>query len=163
MTSVMPSLILPKVWLAKNLIFFPIPTKKLPSAGEFLYWCRLGDCLRRCGLYRLSRPAHFRAPYSPCQTPFLVRSSPLNRYQQKKPSEDDLFYWCRLGDLNARPTHYECVALPTELNRQCKIYIKHFKKIFKHFIRILHNFKTWQIIRPYGQQPAGTEFLYPLR
>ena len=25
--------------------------------------------------------------------------------------------WCRLGDLNTRPTHYECVALPTELKR----------------------------------------------
>ena len=26
--------------------------------------------------------------------------------------------WCRLVDSNYRPTHYECVALPTELNRQ---------------------------------------------
>ena len=28
--------------------------------------------------------------------------------------------WCRLVDLNHRPTHYECVALPTELKRQRK-------------------------------------------
>ena len=27
--------------------------------------------------------------------------------------------WCRLVDSNYRPTHYECVALPTELNRHC--------------------------------------------
>ena len=25
--------------------------------------------------------------------------------------------WCRLGDSNTRPTHYECVALPAELRR----------------------------------------------
>ncbi len=25
--------------------------------------------------------------------------------------------WCRMPDLNQRPTHYECVALPTELMR----------------------------------------------
>ena len=25
--------------------------------------------------------------------------------------------WCRLEDLNSRPSHYECAALPTELNR----------------------------------------------
>ena len=28
--------------------------------------------------------------------------------------------WCRLKDLNLRPSHYECAALPTELNRQNK-------------------------------------------
>ena len=27
-------------------------------------------------------------------------------------------HWCRKEDLNLRPTHYECVALPTELFRQ---------------------------------------------
>ena len=26
-------------------------------------------------------------------------------------------WWCRLGDSNTRPTHYECVALPAELRR----------------------------------------------
>ena len=26
--------------------------------------------------------------------------------------------WCRLGDSNTRPQHYECCALPTELRRQ---------------------------------------------
>ncbi len=26
--------------------------------------------------------------------------------------------WCRLGDSNTRPSHYECDALPTELRRQ---------------------------------------------
>src|SRR3546814_8993654 len=25
--------------------------------------------------------------------------------------------WCRLGDLNTRPSHYECDALPAELRR----------------------------------------------
>ena len=27
------------------------------------------------------------------------------------------FYWCRLQELNPRPTDYKSVALPTELNR----------------------------------------------
>ena len=27
-------------------------------------------------------------------------------------------FWCRSGDSNSRPTHYECVALPTELLRR---------------------------------------------
>ena len=26
--------------------------------------------------------------------------------------------WCRWRDSNPRPTHYECVALPTELHRR---------------------------------------------
>ncbi len=26
--------------------------------------------------------------------------------------------WCRLGDLNTRPSHYECDALPAELRRR---------------------------------------------
>ena len=28
--------------------------------------------------------------------------------------------WCRLSDLNQRPTDYKSAALPTELNRQCQ-------------------------------------------
>ncbi len=28
-----------------------------------------------------------------------------------------ILYQCRLQDLNQRPTRYECVALPAELNR----------------------------------------------
>ena len=37
--------------------------------------------------------------------------------------------WCRLKDLNLRPTHYECVALPAELNRHQEHYnIKQRKK-----------------------------------
>ena len=37
----------------------------------------------------------------------------------KKPPQGRFFLWCRLVDSNYRPTHYECVALPTELNRHC--------------------------------------------
>ncbi len=55
-----------------------------------------------------------------------VRSSPLTDTNKKTLHGGELFYWCRLGDSNARPTHYECVALPTELNRQ-------FKDIHKSF------------------------------
>ena len=33
--------------------------------------------------------------------------------------------WCRWGDSNTRPTHYECVALPTELQRPRNLEIWH--------------------------------------
>ena len=29
--------------------------------------------------------------------------------------------WCRLGDSNTRPPHYECGALPAELRRPCAL------------------------------------------
>ena len=32
-------------------------------------------------------------------------------------SRPELTGWCRLGDSNTRPTHYECAALPAELRR----------------------------------------------
>ena len=43
-------------------------------------------------------------------------------------AENPLFLkWSRESDSNRRPTHYECVALPTELSRQntiLSLYIK---------------------------------------
>ena len=36
---------------------------------------------------------------------------------KKLVQRNELIEWCRLEDLNSRPSHYECAALPTELNR----------------------------------------------
>ena len=38
-------------------------------------------------------------------------------YTIKKPPYKEIFLWCRLRDLNPRPTDYKSVALPTELSR----------------------------------------------
>ena len=47
--------------------------------------------------------------------------------------------WCRLVDSNHRPTHYECVALPTELNR---LYIRllFITKLFDNVNKMLASF-----------------------
>src|SRR5215813_8512234 len=41
-------------------------------------------------------------------------SGRVDRARQTPPSERSghKFFWCRRRDLNPRPTHYECVALP---------------------------------------------------
>jgi hypothetical protein len=44
----------------------------------------------------------------------------LDRLLPKQPCYQITLYgetWCRRKDLNPRPTHYECVALPSELHR----------------------------------------------
>ena len=46
--------------------------------------------------------------------------------------------WCRKEDSNLRPTHYECVALPTELFRQ----INGLKSNFNNTGRFLHPLLT---------------------
>src|SRR5689334_6422878 len=38
----------------------------------------------------------------------------------REPPENHLSRWCRRRDLNPRPAHYECAALPTELLRPTK-------------------------------------------
>jgi hypothetical protein len=44
-------------------------------------------------------------------------------------TSESLEKWCRLGDLNTRPPHYECDALPTELRRHK---IDHQRRSRKH-------------------------------
>jgi hypothetical protein len=54
--------------------------------------------------------------------PLVTNTTQLRRETQSSPSPKSHFtqavkIWCRLGDSNTRPTHYECVALPAELRR----------------------------------------------
>ena len=89
-------------------------TKNAPF-GAFIYWCRLGDC-----------PFAKARDILPSRTNALDDGdsehwcSRLRRQPTKNAPFGAFIYWCRLGDSNTRPTHYECVALPTELNRQCR-------------------------------------------
>ncbi len=53
-----------------------------------------------------------------------------------------IFLWCRLSDSNRRPDDYKSTALPTELNRRCRIIIHErflkCKLFFKKNIKILY-------------------------
>ena len=44
-------------------------------------------------------------------------------------------YWCRLKELNPRPSHYKCAALPTELTRRFREMriIRNFRKMLSYF------------------------------
>ncbi len=54
----------------------------------------------------------------------------INFHLAIKKSPLGAFEWCRLRDLNSRPTDYKSVALPTELNRPNEnLFI--LKKIFR--------------------------------
>lgn len=47
--------------------------------------------------------------------------------------------WCRLKELNPRPSHYKCAALPTELSRLKMILYGRFFKKATHFLKSLFN------------------------
>ena len=54
--------------------------------------------------------------------PAIFITKTKKNFKYKKSSITELKDWCRLRDLNPRPAHYEWDALPTELNRHCKIF-----------------------------------------
>ena len=87
---------------------------------------------------------------------------------KKLPTFGEFFYWCRLGDSNARPTHYECVALPTELNRHNKAIDRTLcfilQALFSNFAALLLKIFIPPVRHRRDEPPlAGTEFQYPLR
>lgn len=58
-------------------------------------------------------------------------------YTNKKCPKRAFFYlWCRLSDLNQRPSDYKSDALPAELNRQCETIIYFLFDNFKYKIII---------------------------
>ena len=153
------------------LIPIPIPTKKLLARRSFFYWCRLGDCaalrLLPASAIGFCRPAYFRPPAPPCRAPFSDVLIPIPIPTKKLLARRSFFYWCRLGDSNARPTHYECVALPTELNRHSRNIHKTLYFIlqvlffaYSYFIRPA----VPSVLRPPCVPPlAGTESRYLLQ
>ena len=56
-----------------------------------------------------------------------------------------LFWWCWREELNPRPSHYKCAALPTELLQQC---------VYLYLILITNNF--FDLAVPTGFEPVST-------
>ena len=66
-------------------------------------------------------------------------------YAKRKNAPNGAFLnWCRLSDLNQRPTDYKSAALPAELNRRaCQLYISVKQTQAKNaYVFIMRHFRT---------------------
>ena len=126
-----------------------------------------GATLATCVGYRLLPTGVLPSAGASLSNVLFGRSHPHPDTNKKTPRKEEFLYWCRLGDSNARPTHYECVALPTELNR----HNRNIHKTLYFILQVLFFAYSYFIMPaipsvlrpPYVPPLAGTESRYLLQ
>jgi hypothetical protein len=99
-----------------------VPWVAAAGCGEALARINGKICSRFAGSFRAGDET---VPNASAWMPARPRPRPRHVAKERRPPSteeaNDISWegkWCRLGDLNTRPSHYECDALPAELRRR---------------------------------------------
>ena len=67
----------------------------------------------------IARPSKNKTRPLYATSPLDTKIKRAGKFNKKNAPNGAFLNWCRLSDLNQRPTDYKSAALPAELNRRC--------------------------------------------